>query len=97
MKIELLYFEGCPSWQTALENVRSALRMEGQDVPVELVQVVDNEDAAQRRFLGSPSFRINGVERRLSCGIKNMIQETLSNKISFVINLLRQKNRLVRQ
>jgi hypothetical protein len=36
--------------------------MEGLDVPVELVQVVDNEDATQKRFLGSPSFRINGVE-----------------------------------
>jgi hypothetical protein len=62
MKIELLYFEGCPSWQTALENMRYALKMEGLDTPVELVQVIDNEDAAQKRFLGSPSFRINGVE-----------------------------------
>ena len=29
---------------------------------VELVQVLDNEDAARKKFLGSPSFRINGVD-----------------------------------
>ena len=29
---------------------------------VELVQVMDNDDAARKKFLGSPSFRINGVD-----------------------------------
>ena len=62
MKIELLYFDGCPSWQVGLENLRSALYAEGLDVPVELIGVLDDVDAAQKRFLGSPSFRVNGIE-----------------------------------
>lgn len=62
MKIELLYFEGCPSWQVGLDNLRSALHAEGLDVPVELVEVLDDDEAARMKFLGSPSFRVNGVE-----------------------------------
>ena len=62
MKIELLYFEGCPSWQSGLKNLHSALKANRLDVSVELVQVLDNDDAARKKFLGSPSFRINGIE-----------------------------------
>jgi hypothetical protein len=62
MKLELLYFDGCPSWRAGQENLNSALQANGLDVPVELVRVADDEDAAQRKFLGSPSFRINGIE-----------------------------------
>jgi len=62
MKIELLYFEGCPSWQSGLDNLRSALRAEALDVLVELDEVLDDADATRKKFLGSPSFRVNGVE-----------------------------------
>lgn len=60
MKIEVLYFEGCPSWQTGVENLNAALKLEGLPWPVELVEVQDDEDAQRRRFLGSPSFQFNG-------------------------------------
>jgi hypothetical protein len=62
MKVELLFFDGCPAWQSGLQNLHSALQANGLDVSVKLVQVLDNDDAARRKFLGSPSFRINGVE-----------------------------------
>ena len=60
MKIEVLYFEGCPSWQTGVENLSAALKLEGLSWPVELVEVQDDEDTQRRRFLGSPSFQFNG-------------------------------------
>ena len=60
MKVELLYFDGCPSWQSGLQNLHSALKANGLEVSVELVQVMDNDDAARKKFLGSPSFRVNG-------------------------------------
>jgi hypothetical protein len=60
MKIAVLYFEGCPSWQTGVENLNAALKLEGLSWPVELVGVQDDEDAQRRRFLGSPSFQFNG-------------------------------------
>ena len=62
MKIELLYFDGCPSWQSGLENLKTALSAEGIDAPVELVKVSDDADATEKHFLGSPSFRVNGVD-----------------------------------
>ena len=62
MKIELRYFDGCPSWQVGLENLKSALQIDGLDIPVELLQVVNDEDAARKKFLGSPSFRVNDVD-----------------------------------
>jgi hypothetical protein len=62
MKIELLYFNGCPSWQAGLENLKSALKREGIEAQVELVKVEDDEDALRFKFLGSPSFRVNGME-----------------------------------
>lgn len=46
MKVELLYFNGCPSWQSGLQNLHSALKAIGLNVSVELVQVMDNDDAA---------------------------------------------------
>lgn len=62
MKIQLLYFDGCPSWQSALQNLHSAIRAMGLNPSVELVQVMDDDDAVQKKFPGSPSFRINGID-----------------------------------
>ena len=45
MKIELLYFEGCPSWESGLKNLEIALRGEGLSVPVDKVKVTNNDDA----------------------------------------------------
>ena len=62
MKIELLYFDSCPSWQTGLENLKTALQMEQLDDSVKLVKVEDDSEAGRLKFLGSPSFRINGQD-----------------------------------
>jgi hypothetical protein len=62
MKVQLLYFEDCPSWQTGLERLNTALLMEQLEDSVELVKVEDDVEAARLKFLGSPSFRIDGQE-----------------------------------
>lgn len=62
MRIELLYFEGCPSWQEALANLKEALALEGIEAEIRLTCVTDNDHAAAVKFLGSPSFRVNGVD-----------------------------------
>jgi hypothetical protein len=62
MQIELLYFDGCPSWQTGLKNLKSALQLEGTEAEVNLVNVRDEADAIRLEFLGSPSIRVNGAE-----------------------------------
>lgn len=60
MKIELLYFDGCPSWENGLKNLETALQGEGLTASVEMVKVADEDDVARLKFLGSPSFRIDG-------------------------------------
>lgn len=62
MNIELLYFDGCPSWQEALKNLKVALQEEEMQADIHLVKVKDNREAADLKFLGSPSFRVNGIE-----------------------------------
>ena len=62
MKIDLLYFDGCPSWKSGLENLRSAIAREGLQANINVVQVTDDEQATRLRFLGSPSFVVDGVD-----------------------------------
>ena len=58
--VTLLYFPGCPNWQTAEANLRAALAEAGADVAVHR-QVVDTlEDAERLGFLGSPTVLIDG-------------------------------------
>jgi hypothetical protein len=60
--VEVLFFEGCPSVDLALERVHEAVAAASLDGQVTVVQtnVRDNEDAQRRRFLGSPSVRVDG-------------------------------------
>lgn len=62
MKIELLYFDGCPSWEAGLKNLEAALQKEGLSASVEMVRVLDDHDATQLKFLGSPHFRVDGQD-----------------------------------
>ena len=62
MKIEVLYFEGCPNHFPTLERIRQVLREEGFDAEVKEVLVPDVEPARNTRFLGSPSVRVNDVD-----------------------------------
>jgi hypothetical protein len=62
MVVELLYFDGCPSYEQALENLEKALRLEGVGEPVQRLLVPSVEDAERYRFQGSPTIRIDGVD-----------------------------------
>ncbi|MBE0698510.1 MAG: thioredoxin family protein [Anaerolineaceae bacterium] len=60
--IELLYFDGCPSWQTALENLHQVIEAEKLPYQVRLIEIANPQQAQEEHFLGSPSFRINGLD-----------------------------------
>lgn len=62
MRIEVLYFEGCPNHLPTLERIHQVLREEGCDAKVREVLVPDVETAHNVRFLGSPTIRVNGVD-----------------------------------
>lgn len=62
MKIELLYFNGCPSWEMGLKNLEVALLEENLSASIEMIKVDDDDEAARLRFLGSPHFRVDGQD-----------------------------------
>ncbi len=60
MKIELYYWEGCPSHPEALDTLREVLRERGIPDEVELREVHTWEEAEAVGFPGSPTIRIDG-------------------------------------
>jgi hypothetical protein len=62
MKVEILHIDDCPSWQDGLRNMKEALLGEKLPGNINLVLVEDNQKAESLKFLGSPSFRINGMD-----------------------------------
>ena len=59
-RVEILYFEGCPNHEGAralVERIAAELRVEPE---IDLVEVPDLDAAAELRFLGSPTVRVNG-------------------------------------
>lgn len=62
MKIELLVFDGCPNSEPTEKLIRETVSELGGDVKIEVVTIADNYDAVARRFLGSPSVRVNGKD-----------------------------------
>jgi hypothetical protein len=62
MKIELLYFDGCPNYEALLPALRVLLVNEGVEEEIALRRVETVEDAESERFLGSPTVRIDGED-----------------------------------
>ncbi|MCL4561687.1 MAG: thioredoxin family protein [Chloroflexi bacterium] len=62
MKIDVLYFEDCPSWKTACANLEVAAQLEGVQLAVDLIEVKTDQEASKLKFLGSPSFQLNGQD-----------------------------------
>src|SRR5215467_15307633 len=62
MKIEVLYFDGCPNHKPAIERVRQVMAEEGLSAEVLEVKVSEPSIAQKIGFLGSPSIRVNGLD-----------------------------------
>jgi hypothetical protein len=62
MKVEVLYFEGCPNHKPTVERVQSVLQQHGIAAEFTEIEVRDAETASVLRFLGSPTIRINGLD-----------------------------------
>ena len=82
MKIEVLYFDGCPNHEVLLPRLRELLDQVQVASPVELVDVPDDAAAQRERFLGSPTLRVDGrdvepgAELRTDFGLKCRLYRT---------------------
>lgn len=82
MKVELLYFDGCPNHDALLPRLRELLAREGSPAGIDLRRITDDEAAQRERFLGSPTVRVDGrdvepdAERRTDYGMKCRLYRT---------------------
>lgn len=59
--VELLWWEGCPSWGRALAMLREETERVGLDpAAVRVIEIADERDAEHESFPGSPTIRIDG-------------------------------------
>jgi hypothetical protein len=62
MRVELLWWEGCPSHPETLADLERGLAEEGLDAEVRSIEVESDEQARAERFPGSPTIRIDGED-----------------------------------
>jgi hypothetical protein len=63
VRVELLYFDGCPSWTVAEERLVQALLRVGRDsITVHHFRVTTSEQAEEVGFTGSPTVRVDGCD-----------------------------------
>jgi hypothetical protein len=62
MRVELLWWEGCPSYAETRADLERSLAAAGLDSHVEMVKIESDEQARHERFPGSPTIRIDGED-----------------------------------
>jgi hypothetical protein len=62
MKIEILYFPGCPNHGPTVQRVREVIARDGIDAEICEIDVTGERTAEQLGFLGSPTVRVNGLD-----------------------------------
>jgi hypothetical protein len=81
VKVELLYFDGCPSYAALRPRVERMLT-ERDLGEISLVPITSVEEAEAHRFLGSPTLRVDGcdvesgADERTDFGMKCRIYAT---------------------
>jgi len=62
MRVEVLYFDGCPTCVVVEWALREVLAEQGIEAEVDLVAVNSDEEAQRLRFPGSPTIRVSGED-----------------------------------
>lgn len=62
MSIQFLYYEDCPSHDVALERLQSVMAEESIHADIDIIKVETEEQAHALRFVGSPTFVVNGED-----------------------------------
>jgi len=58
--IELMFFEGCPSWKEAHQHLVDILKSQGINIEIILRNIETNKEAVKYQFPGSPTIKVNG-------------------------------------
>jgi hypothetical protein len=82
MTIEVLYFDGCPSYQPLLARLQELIAASGVPAALEEHRIADDAHAQRERFLGSPTVRVDGhdiepgVDQRADYGMSCRLYRT---------------------
>jgi hypothetical protein len=60
MKIELLFWDGCPSHPEARALLAEVLADRGVEADVAELEIFSHDDAVEHAFPGSPTIRVDG-------------------------------------
>ena len=82
VQVELLYFDGCPGFESLLPRLRGLMAAHAPEAQLQVRSIDSLEEAEAQRFLGSPSVRVDGrdiepdAERRTDFGLKCRLYAT---------------------
>jgi hypothetical protein len=62
IQVEISFFDECPNVALATDRAREAIARAGAAAEVRLVRLDGEADAVSRRFLGSPTVRVDGLD-----------------------------------
>ena len=62
VKIELLYFDGCPSWSNAHDSLVESLEKLEISAEIALIAVETEQGAIEHKFTGSPTLKVDGAD-----------------------------------
>jgi hypothetical protein len=63
LRVELLWWEGCPSTEKARDLLAKVLTDSGLDPSsIEMREIRTDAEVERERFVGSPTIRVGGVE-----------------------------------
>lgn len=62
MDIQVLYFAGCPNHAPTVALVKHVMATLGMDAQIEEIEVTSPEETVSKRFFGSPTVLVNGVD-----------------------------------
>lgn len=62
MRVEILYFEGCPNHVPTVALAKRIVADLGVPADIEEVEITSPEDVERLRFLGSPTVLVDGVD-----------------------------------
>ncbi len=60
MKVEFLFWAGCPSHPEARELLDAVLAEQGMSAEIEVREILTQDDAVELAFPGSPTIRVDG-------------------------------------
>lgn len=65
IRIDILYFEGCPNHSPAVKLVQQIVDEFSLDAEINEIEIHGSDDAVSHRFLGSPTIQVDGVDIEL--------------------------------